>query len=458
MPHAHTPNHSFALLSSSATSASPSQTYNSLVRQGVLKHDEQQLRLLAPLDHLFRELKKVPATSTAVPRAAQESSQTTTISKNSSNSGGSGWFASLLGSSGSTGTGTGSGARTTQSTPILASNPSGQGVVTAPKGVYMYGGVGTGKSMLMDLFYKCCDGVVEKKRRVHFHSFMLEVHRKMHAFKVAGHQGDPLPQLINDYLEESSLLCFDEFQVTDVADALIMRRLFGGLIDRGLVMVSTSNRHPDDLYHNGIQRHLFLPFIDYLKETTTVVNLNSKVDYRLTAFLGSGDGGTFLTPKRYGGSVKKRDQVFGDLFGALTSGAPIKPVTLNVQGRSWTIDQACQSKDIARLHFNDLCLQPRGAIDYLELCKKFHTLFVEGIPVLSLANQNNVVRRLINFVDVCYEARVKLVCTAAASPAGLVPDQAAMASVGDESFAFDRTISRLREMQSELYLQSHVGH
>ena len=328
--------------------------------------------------------------------------------------------------------------------------------MTPPKGVYMYGGVGCGKSMLMDLFYQCCEHIEVKRRRVHFHAFMLEVHRKMHALKVKGHQGDPLPKLVEEYLSETTLLCFDEFQVTDVADALIMRRLFGGLIDNGMVMVSTSNRHPDELYHNGIQRHLFLPFIQYLKDVCNVVQLDSQVDYRLTAFLGSGDGGTFLTPASYGGSVAKRDKAFRDLFSTLTD-VGIRPVTLNVQGRSWTINKACESKGVALLSFKDLCLQPRGAIDYLELCRKFHTVFVEDIPKLSISTEPNVVRRLISLIDVCYEARVKLVCTAAARPTDLVKDHDTMKGVTDESFAFDRTVSRLREMQSSLYLQAHVA-
>ncbi len=163
---------------------------------------------------------------------------------------------------------------------------------------------------------------------------------------------------------------------------------------------------------------------------------------------------------RYAGSTKKRDQAFNSLYETLTQGAKRGPVTLNVQGRAWTIADASAAKGVARVSFDELCRQPRGAIDYLELCRHFHTLFVEGIPRLSISSDPNAVRRLISLVDVCYEARAKVVCTAAASPERLVTDQADTVNKGDEAFAFDRAVSRLREMQSELYLQSHVqqGH
>lgn len=439
---------SHARLFSSATKR-PTQAYNDMVRQGLIQYDAQQVKLLAPLDALHKDMHGyVPAG--AAQASSSSSTATTQQSGESSASSGGGWFSSMFSSS--------KAASPAASPPQTTAPPTSTAAATSsgapPKGVYMYGGVGCGKSMLMDLFYDCCEGVVEKRRRVHFHSFMLEVHRKMHELKQSGHHGDPLPQLVDDYLQEATLLCFDEFQVTDVADALIMRRLFGGLIDKGMIMVSTSNREPDALYYNGIQRHLFLPFIEYLKQVCTVVCLDSDVDYRLFEFFfGSGDGKVFLTPDAYNG-VSKRDTAFRDLHSSLVEGVPRKPVTLNVQGRAWTIQDACETKGVARLSFDDLCLQPRGAIDYIALCDKFHTLFIEGIPRLSLSNEFNAIRRLINLIDVCYEAKAKIVCTAAASPEALIVDEGGVA--GDESFAFDRTVSRLREMQSQLYLKSHV--
>ena len=229
--------------STAAAYQTPSQAYNALVAKGALQRDAQQMKVLQPLDNLYAQLQGYDISSVS---SSSSGATKGAASGSSSENGGKGWFSSMFSSSPSP-----------PPPSVATTDASSTGVpslaVDQPKGVYMYGGVGCGKSMLMDLFYGCCDGVVQRKRRVHFHAFMLEVHRRMHELKVAGHQGDPLPRLIDDYLKESTLLCFDEFQVTDVADALIMRRLFGGLIDRGMVMVSTSNRDPDSLYVADLQ-------------------------------------------------------------------------------------------------------------------------------------------------------------------------------------------------------------
>lgn len=331
-----------------------------------------------------------------------------------------------------------------------------------PQGIYMVGGVGCGKTMLMDMF--CDRAPVKMKRRVHFHAFMLEVHNRIHELRKGGLEGDPIPTVVQGIRDECVLLCFDEFQVNDVADALIMRRLFSMLMDdHGVVVVATSNRPPDDLYHNGIQRDLFLPFIDHLKRACELHDMASQTDFRL---LGTDSKALYLLPG------PDREDRLEALFHKLTKGGVTKAASLTSQGRLVKAPRVSEN-GVARFTFAELCLEPRGAADYLALSKAFHTFFVTDIPQLDPLKDVNPTRRFITLIDTLYEARVKLVASAEAEPAQLLHSGDTSDGVGadrmnlkgdllgtaeyvpfqkDEAFAFDRTVSRLVEMQSVEYL------
>jgi len=307
-----------------------------------------------------------------------------------------------------------------------------------PKGVYMHGGVGRGKSMLMDLFYDCLpEGV--SKRRVHFHAFMIDVHDYIHSRR----EGDgiregvdaTLPLLAERIAEKSRVLCFDEFHITDVADAMILGRLFRALFDRGVVVVSTSNWEPDRLYEGGLQRDRFLPFIALLKEKQDVLHLDSPHDYR-TQFLAK--EGTYFCPLS-AETTRKANSVFN----SLTDDALPYEEVLEVKGRE--ISVRAVAKGVARFTFAQLCEQPYGAEDYLEIARNYHTVFLEKIPKLGYDRRNEA-KRLMNLVDVLYEAKTKLVVTADATAEELYRGH-------DHAYEFDRTISRLQEMQSEAYLE-----
>jgi protein AFG1 len=317
-----------------------------------------------------------------------------------------------------------------------------------PKGVYLHGGVGCGKTFVMDMFYNTLESIPtwhDDRQKVHFHKFMLDVHQQMHESKyVEGVKGDVLPSVIQKTLEKGRLICFDEFQVTDVADALILRRLFTGLLEQGAVIVATSNRPPDDLYLNGLQRDRFLPFIDLLKERCEIVSLwDSETDYRLIQAEQKAKGVYFV------GKEAKKD--FKSVFYALTKNRNVIATSLTTQGRSVSIPMACLSAGVARFTFEDLCTKALGAADYLVIAQHFHTVFVSDIPVLTL-NEVNYLRRFITFIDVMYECHVKLIIHAKAAPSGLF-EVDLNNRYNDEVFAFDRTRSRLEEMGSDEYLQ-----
>ncbi|PJK28807.1 cell division protein ZapE [Minwuia thermotolerans] len=305
-----------------------------------------------------------------------------------------------------------------------------------PSGLYMYGGVGRGKSMLMDLFYDTAP--VDRKRRIHFHQFMLEVHADAHAFrqKTKGEKEatDPIPPIADRVAGQATLLCFDEFQVSDVADAMILGRLFTALFERGVVVVSTSNRPPDDLYKDGLNRQLFLPFIELLKQKLDVLHLDSQTDYRMDRL---NQMPVYVTPLG-----PEADAALEKDFQALTEGEEPAPATIEVQGRRTTVPRA--AKGVAFIGFPDFCGRPLGAADYLALAAEFHTVILADVPKMTREKRNEA-KRFVTLIDALYEHRTKLICSAGATPDELYPS-------GDGSFEFHRTASRLMEMQSQEYL------
>ncbi len=304
------------------------------------------------------------------------------------------------------------------------------------QGLYIFGGVGRGKSMLMDLFF--AGAPVEKKRRVHFHAFMLEVHDALHAWRKTA-DGDPIPQLAATIADRTRLLCFDEFQVTNIADAMLLGRLFAGLFEAGIVIVATSNAAPDDLYKGGLQRERFLPFIALLKEKLDVLELDGGVDYRR---LRIRDLALYHTP--LGPAATRSLQ---EAFARLTDNAEPQPATLSVQGRTVTLAKAASG--VALLDFDDFCWRPLGAADYLAIAAKFPTVLIDGVPVLA-RDEYNAARRFMTLIDALYEHRVHVIVAAAD-----VPDRLFAAGFGAEDFR--RTASRLMEMQTKEYLaQPHL--
>jgi cell division protein ZapE len=310
-----------------------------------------------------------------------------------------------------------------------------KGRLQSPRGLYIHGGVGRGKTMLMDLFYEAV--AFEPKRRVHFHEFMAEVHDRI-ARGRATTDGDPIPFVAGEIAAEAALLCFDEMHVTDIADAMILGRLFKGLLDRGVVVVATSNSSPDRLYWNGLNRQLFLPFIEVLDQQLNVVELAAKKDFRLDKLAGQR---LYFTPADAAARAELDHH-----WHRLTGNHPATEADLLVKGRRLVVPQA--SMGVARFSFDELCGTPLGASDYLQIAHAFHTLLIDGIPVLTPEKRNEA-RRLITLVDTLYDCGVCLIVSADAEPAGLYPD-------GDGVHLFERTASRLMEMRSEGYLAARA--
>ena len=309
--------------------------------------------------------------------------------------------------------------------------------VEAPQGLYLYGGVGRGKSMLMDLFFETAP--VERKRRVHFHAFMLEVHRRIHEYRQGRGKGqgpdDALPELARQIADEAWLLCFDEFHVVDIADAMILGRLFTNLFDLGVVVVATSNWAPDLLYKDGLQRELFLPFIALLKEKLDVLALEGAVDYRLDRLKGK--------PVYFQPLGPATDQRMKETFTMLTDGEAGACTHLLVQGRRVDIERA--ARGVAWVDFWDLCGKPFGAADFLAIATHFHTVLIDDVPKMSDEKRNEA-KRFMTLIDALYEHKVNVVIAADGPPERLYPE-------GRHAFEFERTVSRLMEMQSEDYLQ-----
>jgi cell division protein ZapE len=312
------------------------------------------------------------------------------------------------------------------------------------RGVYLWGPVGRGKSMLMDLFFETA--AVEKKRRTHFHVFMGEIHQLIGEWRAGDaavrrtrfgqHRGDdPIPPVADLVAADAHLLCFDEFQVTDIADAMILGRLFEALFARGVTLVATSNRAPDELYKDGINRQLFLPFIDLLKQRLEVVSVAGGHDYRLDRLRAAG---SWFSPD----DPDNRRQ-FDGLWREMLGHEEETGATLEVLGRKITLPHA--SGGLVRASFASLCSVALGPNDYVALAARFHTVFLEGVPKLT-ANRREEARRFVILIDALYEAHTHTVVLAEAEPAQLYP-------AGDGAFEFERTASRLQEMRSADWLK-----
>ncbi|WP_299645609.1 cell division protein ZapE [Sphingomonas bacterium] len=311
--------------------------------------------------------------------------------------------------------------------------------VVPARGVYLWGGVGRGKSMLMDLFF--AHVTIERKRRVHFAEFMLEVHARI-AVERRKEQGDPIQPVADAIAAQTGLLAFDEMMVTNSPDAMILSRLFTALIEAGVTIVTTSNRAPTDLYLHGLNREHFLPFIALIEARMDVLALNGPVDYRRDR-LGQQD--TWLVPN---GPEATRD--LSAAFFRLTDHEVTEPIPsddLPVQGRTLHVPKAL--KGVAVFSFKRLCGEARGSADYLAIARRFHTVVLVGIPVLGADNRNEAAR-FVALIDALYEGKVKLLAAADAQPDGLYP-------AGDGRFEFQRTVSRLEEMRSEEYLAKGHG-
>jgi cell division protein ZapE len=312
----------------------------------------------------------------------------------------------------------------------------------AVRGIYMWGGVGRGKSMLMDLAYEAI--AVAPKRRVHFHEFMLEVHERLRQERTK-EEGDPIPPVAEAIAAEARLLAFDEMVINNSADAMILSRLFGRLLEEGVTVITTSNRPPRDLYKDGLNRELFLPFIDLIERELEVVPLNGPTDYRLERLGG--------LPTWHVPNGQEATRALSEAFFRLTDYAvenrdKVPSEDISVQGGR-TLHVPKSLKGVAVFSFRRLCGEARGAPDYLAIARRYHTVILVGVPKLGPENRNEAAR-FVTLIDALYEHKVKLLAVADAVPSELYTE-------GDGAFEFERTASRLIEMQSEAYLAEGHG-
>jgi len=314
-----------------------------------------------------------------------------------------------------------------------------------PRGLYVHGDVGRGKTMLMDLFFQASD--VRYKRRAHFHEFMAEVHERIYGFRQAIARGeipdgDVIALTARAIFEQAWLLCFDEFHVTDIADAMILGRLFARLFELGSVVVATSNVAPDDLYKGGLNRALFLPFIAQIEEHMTVLRLDARTDFRLEKLAGVK---MWLVPPDAAAAT-----ALDKAWAKMTGNAPCLSRDISIKGR--TLHVPCSAHGVARFSFAELCEQPLAASDYLRLARDYHTIMIDRIPVMDYG-ERNAAKRFITLIDTLYDNGVKLMASAEADPLSLY-----LADEGVEASEFKRTSSRLIEMGSESYLGLPHGH
>jgi cell division protein ZapE len=309
-------------------------------------------------------------------------------------------------------------------------------------GVYLWGGVGRGKSMLMDLAFDHI--AVEPKRRVHFHAFMLETHQRLREARKS-EDGDPIDTVAETIANEAQLLAFDEMQVTNPADAMILSRLFANLLERGVEVVATSNRPPRDLYKDGLNRELFLPFIDLIERRMEVVEINGPTDYRLDRLEGVDVWHVPNGPE----ATAELAQAFFQLTDYPVEDRAKVPTEELAVGGGRTLHVPKSLKGVAVFSFKRLCGEARGAADYLAIAQRFHTVIIVGIPVMTKAMRNEAAR-FVTLIDALYEHKVKLLAAADAEPEGLY-------LAGDGSFEFQRTVSRLEEMRSADYLAEGHG-
>jgi len=306
-----------------------------------------------------------------------------------------------------------------------------------PLGLYLYGGVGRGKSMLMQLFFETAPTAA--KDRVHFQAFMRDFHAEIHRRRqlpMFADEGDPIPGMADGIADSTTLLCLDEVEVRDIADAMIVGRLFQKLLERGVVVVATSNRHPDDLYKDGLQRDKFLPFISLIKEKLDLLALDAAQDYRLGRLVGSQ---VYHAPLD-----AAADAALKHAWDRLTDAAPPKPDHVVVTGRRVTVPAAAHQ--VARFDFADLCQQALGPSDYMAIAAAFETVIVTNIPQMN-EDTKDAARRFVTLIDALYEHRTAFICSAAVEPEKLY--------VGSEGgFEFHRTVSRLMEMQAADYLRA----
>jgi len=357
--------------------------YQQLVRAGELKADPAQARAVAALDRLAASFQKA------------------------------GFFAGLFGSKGE-----------------------------GPAGVYLWGGVGRGKSMLMDLAFEHID--IRPKRRVHFHEFMLETHERLRKARES-EEGDPIEPVAEAIADEARLLCFDEMQVTNPADAMILSRLFGKLLDQGVKVVTTSNRPPRDLYKGGLNRELFMPFIELIERRMLVVEVNGPTDYRLDRLTGVE---VWHVPNGPEATADLSRAFFQLTDYPVEDRAKVPSEDIDVGGGR-TLHVPKSLKGVAVFSFKRLCGEPRGASDYLAIARRYHTVIIVGIPVMGREMRNEAAR-FVTLIDALYEHKVKLLAGADAEPERLYP-------LGDGSFEFQRTVSRLEEMRSAEYLAEGHG-
>src|SRR3984957_13104520 len=314
-----------------------------------------------------------------------------------------------------------------------------------PRGLYIHGEVGRGKTMLMDLFFQ--QSPVVHKRRAHFHEFMAEVHERIYGFRqniARGEiaEGDVIALTAASIFDQAWLLCFDEFHVTDIADAMILGRLFSKLFELGTVVVATSNVAPEDLYKGGLNRALFLPFIAQISDHMDVLRLDARTDFRLEKLAG---GKMWLVPADVAAAA-----ALDKAWARMTGNAKCKPRDISIKGR--ILHVPCAADGVARFSFSDLCEKPLAASDYLRLAHDYHTIMIDRIPVMDYP-ERNAAKRFIALIDTLYDNAVKLMASAAADPTSLY-----LATEGDEANEFKRTSSRLIEMSSQSYLALPHGH